>query len=149
MKRNLTKNPISFERTDGGRAEAFPEAFKKIKRASDCVVRAIAIATGVNYKSVWIDLHSEAISKGFHHNNENITTPYLESKGFKEVKFSGKEVVRINDERVTNLCKDDYAVIYIAGHYVAMKDNTIYDTFNSSTNTMSNYSRVFRVYAKK
>lgn len=147
MKRSLAKNPISFEKTDGGRQEAFPESFKIDKQIGDCVVRATAIATQQGYKEVWDNLFSTAKEIGFFPNHDQVCNKYLLDNGWKEIKF-GKECVRMNDERVTEQAKGRFIICYTRKHWVAMKDNTIYDTWNSSTNSMDEYSRVFRIYTK-
>lgn len=148
MERKLTKNPISFEKTDGGRAESFPEASKIDKRIGDCVIRAISIATEQNYKQIWTELFGIAQEIGLFPNNDGVSVKYLEKNGWQEIKFSGKELIRINNTKVTDHSKGKFIICYIRHHWVAMKDNTIYDTWNSSTNSMDDYSRVFRIYVK-
>lgn len=147
MNRKLLKNRIDFEFNDGGRLIAFPESVKIQKRIGDCVIRAIAIATEQDYDIIWNRLFFLAKEIGFFPNNDNVCAKYLFDNGWEVIKMKG--LVRMNDPLVTDLAKDKYIICYTRKHWVAMKNNIIYDTFNSSTNSENNYQRVFRVYTKK
>ncbi len=144
---NLKKNPISFEKSDGGRELAFPESHALHKNIGDCVIRAITIATEQDYKLVWDELFTIAKENGLFPNHFGVSVKYLEARGWSEVKF-GKELVRVNDPKVTELCKNKWIICYIREHWVAMKDNTLHDIWNSSRNSTDEYSRVFRIYTK-
>ena len=67
---------------------------------TDCVVRALSLATGIPYTNVVIDLAKLQCKSGFDDGDERIYGKYLESKGFTRfkqprkydnTKFSGKE----------------------------------------------------------
>ena len=138
---------IQWTITDGGRKDAFPESVKKQKQIGDCVIRATAIATETPYKEVWQTLFTKALSMGFFPNNDNVCKAHLMDQGWKELKF-GKKLIRMDDKKIRDLSKDKWIICYTRSHWVAMKDSTIYDTWQSSLNSMDAYSRVFRVYYK-
>lgn len=142
-KKRTTDIPFIFN--DGGRAGAFPETSAKYKKIGDCVIRAIAIATERNYKAVWEEMFQTAKEIGMFPNSDEISHKYLFNLGWTEVKF-GKELVRMNSSRVKEQSIGRWIICYIAGHWVAMKDGAIYDTWDSSENSMGDYSRVFRIY---
>lgn len=133
--------------SDGGRKEAFPDMAKKNKHIGDCVVRATAIALEVPYEDAWDELFLKALIVGLFPNHDDICKQNLMDKGWKEIQF-GKEVVRISDSRILELSKDRWIICYTRKHWVAMKDSTIHDTWQSFLNSNGGYSRVFRVYYK-
>ena len=138
---------IQWNITDGGRKEAFPESVKKQKHLGDCVLRATAIATETPYKEVWNKLFSRALEMGFFPNDDEVCHENLFEQGWKELKF-GKKMVRMDNKIIRDMSKDKWIICYTRRHWVAMKDSTIYDTWQSSLNSINEYSRVFRVYYK-
>jgi hypothetical protein len=138
---------VNWVISDGGRSEAFPEMSKKHKRIGDCVIRATAIALEKPYEEVWDELFFKAIVLGLFPNHDDVCKQNLLEKGWEEIKF-GKEIVRISDKRILDLSNDRWIICYTREHWVAMRNSTIYDTWQSSLNSEGNYSRVFRVYYK-
>jgi hypothetical protein len=138
---------INWVKTDGGRSEAFPESVKKQKHLGDCVIRATAIATETPYKDVWENLFGQALSMGMFPNNDHVCKEHLLSIEWKELKF-GKKMVRMDDKIIRDMSKDKWIICYTRRHWVAMKDSTVYDTWQSQLNSIDDYSRVFRVYYK-
>jgi hypothetical protein len=143
----MAKYKVSWVISDGGRKLAFPEMAMKHKRIGDCVIRATALALEIPYEDAWDDLFFKAILIGLFPNHDDICKQNLLDKGWEEIKF-GKELVRMDDKRILDLSKDRWIICYTREHWVAMKDATIYDTWQSFLNSMGDYSRVFRVYYK-
>ena len=85
---------MKYQKEDGGRKQAFPNADK---RAGDCVIRSIAIATQQDYKKVWNDLFSIALETGNFPNADSTCVKYLEQQGWERIKF-GKKLVRLNSK---------------------------------------------------
>lgn len=83
---------MNWVKDDGGR-----EASGHPKHSGDCVVRAVAIATGSSYQEVWEDLESYCLSgrkrKRFSSPAKGIQIPllkkYLALKGFRWVPLMG------------------------------------------------------------
>ncbi len=74
-----------FIKDDGGRYRYFPLTTKRHK-VGDCVIRAISIASGLDYKKVMKDLFERALDQGDFPNYERVYEPYLEELGFVKQK---------------------------------------------------------------
>jgi hypothetical protein len=133
---------MKYQKSDGGRKQAFPNAEK---RAGDCVIRSIAIATQQDYKKVWNDLFSIALETGNFPNTDIVCVTYLERQGWERIKF-GKKLVRLNSKFIP---KDKTIICHVRRHWVAMIDGTIYDTWDCRKNSWDDYNRVFSYYIKK
>jgi len=131
-----------FLKTDGGRKSAFPNSDR---RAGDCVIRAITIATGKPYKQIWKELFSIALETGNFPNADSVCVTYLESEGWERVKF-GKKLVRMNSHKIP---KDKTIICHTRGHWVAMMNGIVNDTWDSTTNSMEKSNRVFSYYIKE
>ena len=73
------ENKMKFEKSFGGREKYFPTKLKK-DQTGDCVVRAIANATGTDYMAVWEDLLELSIETGHMPNQERTYGKYLEEQ---------------------------------------------------------------------
>lgn len=107
------------------------------KRTGDCVVRAIAFATG----QTWDDTYWELCRKGF----ERAEMPSWNSTWWDLLKDKGFRRFIIPDTcpecyTVSDFSKDHPKGTYIlfipyssesAGHVVAVKDSNVYDSWNS------------------
>ena len=78
-------NIKQFIKDDGGRYRYFPLTTKKHK-VGDCVIRAISIASGLDYKKVMKDLFDRALDQGDFPNSREVYRPYLEELGFVKQK---------------------------------------------------------------
>lgn len=130
---------MEFIYHDGGRAAA---GYKG--DSGDCVVRAIAIATGIPYQQIYDELNllgkSERISKrrkvksssrdGVY---KSTTKKYLEAKGWKWVPTmfigSGCKVHLKKDE-----LPSDVLIVKVSKHVCAVVFGVIYDKFDPSRN---------------
>lgn len=132
-------NELKFIHNDGGRSKYFKGS------TGDCVTRAIAIATNIDYKIVYDDLfiaNKEYIEK---HNNKyakamksrknglsprngiykEIYSKYLFANGWKYislVKFGSKERTKL--DQLTHL---DNIIVCIPRHIMAMQKGVIND----------------------
>jgi len=74
---------------DGGRHQYFQMKYKK-DQVGDCVVRALAIATNEDYKSVRNELWDISLDNGDMPNGSSTYEKFLEKRGFiKEKKIKG------------------------------------------------------------
>ena len=71
---------MKFKKSFGGREKYFPTKLKK-DRTNDCVVRAIAHATGTDYMAIWEDLLELSIETGHMPNEERTYGKYLKLMG--------------------------------------------------------------------
>lgn len=140
---------VKYVYHDGGRAAA---GFKG-KRASDCVARAIAIATGLPYREVYDRLAegnqtqrvTKRVSKrraGRRTASEGINTDrkwfndYMSELGFEWYTFTeiGRPSrIRLTDDESLALIPKGKVILSMRGHVAALIDGVLYDAFNSST----------------
>jgi hypothetical protein len=135
---------LGFEKTDGGRKDAGFEG-----DALDCVTRAIAIATTIEYREVYDNLFK--IAKGFmpvkrrtkrhldevvriraHPSPRNKVSPlvyslYLESLHYQET----VKKLKLNDV----LFQEGTYIVITRGHLATIKDGILYDSFDSRKTT--------------
>ncbi len=118
---------MNFEHHDGGRQEA---GFKG--KTGDCVVRAIAIATGLPYGQVYNDLKArmkaDKKTKNTPRNGvpRHIFQPYLEELGWQ-----WHPTMKIGQGCRVHLTKEELPpgmiLARVSKHFVAVKDGTVYD----------------------
>lgn len=112
---------------------------------TDCVVRAISTALEMDYNTVVMELAELQCRTGFDASEKTAINRYLADKGWvkhnqprKEdnTKYTGKEFCRLL--RKTNNCKN--IIANIGGHHiVAIINNKVYDTWNSTDGCIGNY----------
>lgn len=113
---------------DGGREKA---GFKG--KTNDCVIRAIAIATKIDYKVVYNEI-SKLQGKGKSPRtgvNRDIYEPYLKSLGyewFPKMKVGQGCKTHLNKRELPG----GILIVKIAKHLTTVKNGTIYDTFDCS-----------------
>lgn len=117
--------------TDGGRQSA---GFKG--QTGDCVVRAIAIATGIDYKTVYNEIarrnklagEKKSARNGSH---KKVFKPYLEELGFKWVPLMG-----IGTGTRVHLAEDELPggtiICSLSGHIATVIDGVVHDDHDPS-----------------
>jgi hypothetical protein len=132
--------------SDGGAKDAFP---KLAKRTGNCVIRAIALATEQPYKKVWNEMLEISAKTGYFPNHNKVSTLYIQKYGFQEIKY-GKTNIRMNElgHAFLKTRKNQWIILYIKRHWVSIKNNVIYDTWDSRKNSWGDSPRVFRAYVK-
>lgn len=124
--------PLDHVYDDGGRAAA---GFKAA--TGDCVVRAIAIATGLPYAKVYGDLRSLMTGRTAGHRTprrgvpRSIWQPYLESLGWK-----WEATMSIGSGTRVHLRKGDLpsgpVIARVTHHLVAVHGDRLFDTHDCS-----------------
>jgi len=115
---------------DGGRYEA---GFKGTAR--DCVVRAVAIATGGDYKSIYNEINKTGKQVSGKVGSARTGVPieafyrYMKQAGFEFVPLPTTGSGRVNLNNY--LPAQGSIVIDVAGHAVASVDGVLHDTFNT------------------
>ncbi len=116
---------MEYQYNDGGRADA---GFKG--ETGDCVVRAIAIAAGLEYKDVYraiTKISGESPRSGVHRRYVN---RFLESVG-----FVWKPTMGIGTGCTVHLCAGELPrgrlVVRVSKHVVAVVDGVVHDNHDS------------------
>lgn len=128
---------MEFVYSDGGRSNYF-----KAEKVGDCVTRAIANATGIDYKEIYDALNNLAKSERKTKRKRRVSSSrngvykdtfkkYLESKGYKWIPTmqigSGCKVHLKADE-----LPDGVLIVSLSGHLTCVKNGVIYDTYDCS-----------------
>ena len=112
---------------DGGRSIYFDA-----KNVGDCAVRAIAIATGKDYKEVYNDLKKLNGGKSC----RNGTPKNVDKKYLRELGWEWHPTMQIGQGCKTHLREDELPsgvlVVQVSGHLTCVKNGVIYDTFDCS-----------------
>lgn len=129
---------MKFEYSDGGRSKYF-----KASNVGDCVTRAIAIATGIDYKEVYDRLKELAKKESVKHHRghkqssvrdgvfKETWKKYLAEIGWKKVstiKPGSSERVHLTESEIPN----GTLIVQLSKHLVCVKDKVIYDTYDCS-----------------
>lgn len=113
----------------------------KNRKTCDCVVRALAGASGKDYKQVAKELFDIYMTTGYMMNEKHNYEKWLETNGFVKMKqprkYDGtKYLVGEIDELIGS---EDVAVISMAGHLTFVEDDNIIDTWDCRYKTIGNY----------
>ncbi len=143
----VMKVKYNFHKTTGGYEESYPH-LKRDKRAGDCVIRAIAVATQKPFKTVMRELCDVAVEFGIIPNEEDLYKIYLERLGFKEYKLP--KSTRMDSDLIP---RDRFVICAQRGHLVTIKGFDLFDFWNSSWNYGYKDGKptsrvVFRLYYK-
>ena len=136
---------LKYKYNDGGRSNYFKG------KSGDCVVRAIALATGEDYKVIYdqltqanklyIENKNTKLAKRLRNtkykksgtprsgNFKQVYKPFLEAKGWKWVslmKFGSGERTKLN--QLTHL---DNVIVSVPKHLLCMKKGLVLDTWDS------------------
>lgn len=127
----------NFIINDGGRADA---GFKG--RTRDCVVRAVAISTGGNYRTIYREVNAMGLRidgvKSCARTGVPLNTvnEFMKQAGFEYVVLPQTSKDRTN--LANYIAPSGNVVLDLAGHTVASIDGVLHDTFDTRT---SKYGR--------
>lgn len=133
-----TPTPLPWRFNDGGRSQSF-----RGKANGDCVVRAIAIATGRPYTDVYNDLNNFAATaesnfrrKGRSHARTGVygstIRKYMKSLGWTWIPTMHIGQGCKTHLRVGELPMTGRYVVMVSRHATAVVDGVIHDAFNPS-----------------
>ena len=106
---------------DGGRHQYFRMKYKK-DRVGDCVVRALTIATGEDYKDVRTELWETSLENGYMPNSNENYEQFLLKRGFvPEKKIKGFNLGRYP------LCQNCTYVVRLSRHVVCLDQGLVRD----------------------
>lgn len=118
---------MEFTYDDGGRSKYF-----KAKNVGDCAVRAISIATGIDYKKVYNDLKKLNGGKSCRNGTPNkVVKAYMQSLGWK-----WEPTMSIGSGCKVHLREEDLPhqtlIVSLSKHITCVLDGVIYDTYDCS-----------------
>lgn len=128
-----TNKTLAFAYNDGGRSKYF-----KAKKVGDCVTRAIAIATGKDYKEVYDTLYKLAVEKKRKNPsprsgvNKKVYRPYLESLGWRFVPLMEIGKGCTNHLAQDEIPMDKTIICRVSGHLTCVVNGVINDTYDCS-----------------
>ena len=117
----------TWQKSVGGREKYWSCDLKK-DRINDCVIRAIAHGTGMDYKVVYEELFALAMSEGNMPNNPKLWEKYLKSLGW--TKNSPMKNGRGRKLRLTNYPKQGTYIVRTSGHLTCIKDGVLLDSWD-------------------
>lgn len=113
----------------------------KNKRTGDCVIRALAGASGKPYKQVAQELFDLWMQTGYCFNDKHTYEKWLEQNGFVKMKQprkwdNTKYLVSEIDELIGS---EDVVVISVANHLTYVEDDAVFDLWDCRKKTIGNY----------
>lgn len=115
-------------------------ANSKKKKTTDCVVRALTLATHKPYIEVLDELVCVSKKTGYHINDKKCYERYLSENGF--IKFKQpkkKDGTKYTIGEIDKLIDDRTAVISCAHHLTIVKYKKLYDTWDCRNKSVGNY----------
>ena len=113
--------------SDGGRSQYF-----KAEHVRDCAIRAIANATGLDYKKVYNDL--KKLNNGV--SCRNGTPKKVDKKYLTQLGWTWHPTMKIGQGCKVHLATDELPngnlIVQVSGHLTCVKDGIIYDTYDCS-----------------
>ena len=129
---------MKFKKSFGGREKYKSVRYRK-DVTSDCVVRAIAHATGSDYKDVFQDLINLSWQTLENMNDEKCYEIYLERKGWIKNKPMRDAENSYRKLKVNQFPKTGTYIILTTGHLTCVKDGVLYDSWNCGRSSANSY----------
>ena len=111
------------------------------RKTTDCVIRALTVATGEDYYKVLKDLYELQVATGYDMAEKRSIDRYLEQNGWTKHKQpkkpNGKKYLVGEINQLIN--DGDPAVVSLAGHLTAVKDDHLVDVWDCRYKTIGNY----------
>jgi len=120
---------MKFIKDFGGREKYFPTKLKK-DLAGDCVIRAIAIATGLDYKVVWVRMFEIGAEIGRMPNSWVTVDLYLDALGWKKCKPFRKSNGRKYKLKDVPISPDRAYLFRTSKHLTAVVNGELRDVWN-------------------
>lgn len=112
----------------------------KNKKTCDCVVRALALATGRPYVDVYKELFEISLKTGYMLNEKRVEDKFLEQNGFVKHKQPRKsDNTKYTIKEADKICTDRIIIVRCAGHLTCIKDGAVYDLWDCRSKCISNY----------
>ena len=132
---------MTYIYSDGGRSKYFKGD------TGDCVTRSIALAAGLDYKTVYDDL-KKMMGKGKSPRNgvpKKIYHKYILDLGFEWIPYMGIGTgCRVKLDRDSDSLPGGTMICRLSKHLCCVRDHVIYDTYHPGSNRC-----VYGVYLKR
>ena len=117
-----------LEKNDGGRKAAGHKG-----SARDCVIRGLAIGTGIPYQQIWdyFNRKSGKDSSPDNGNSDDITIPYLRSMGWTVRELQNSQVITVAEVAKEGRLAIVAATYLNMAHVATVANGKIHDTWNS------------------
>jgi hypothetical protein len=113
----------------------------KNKKTTDCVIRALTVATGKTYYEVFEELYKLSIKTGWFMNEKRLEEKFLEQNGFIKIKqpkkLDGSKYLIGEIDKLIKIT--DTVIISCAHHLTVVKNNILYDLWDCRYKTIGNY----------
>ena len=107
-------------------------------KIGDCVIRAVAKATGKEWEEVYKDLCAIGLEQHRMPNDKEVYTAYLTKMGWKKMPMPRNGRKRMTIKQFSQEQKGVY-IISIARHLTVIDNGTLYDIWNCENRCMGNY----------
>lgn len=113
----------------------------KDRITSDCVVRAMTLATGKDYDTVYKEMVELSLKCRWFINDKHLEDKYLEQCGFVKMKQPRKpDGKKYKIKEIDEICDcEGPVVIRCAHHLTCVKAWCLYDIWNCGYKTINNY----------
>ena len=112
-------------------------------RSNDCVIRAIAKATGKHWDEVFTGLSKVGLNVKDTISSKLVYNQYLQEKGYPMQKQPRKsDNTKYTAAEFANKFNKGSYVISLANHLTVIVDGKIYDTWNCSEKCVGNYWKI-------
>lgn len=112
----------------------------KGKKTGDCVVRALSLALGKPYETIYRELFELSLETGYIVNDKRLEEKYLARQGFCKHKQPKKpNGTKYKIAEIDSLCREAVIVVSCAHHLTAVMDGEVVDTWDCRAKCISNY----------
>lgn len=112
----------------------------KQKKTSDCVVRALTLATGRDYYDVYKELFDISVKTGYMLNEKRVEDLFLKNNGFVKYKQPKKiDGTKYTIGEIDQIVGARIIVVRCAGHLTTVVDATLLDILDCRHKCISNY----------
>lgn len=112
----------------------------KNKKTTDCVIRAISVATKKDYNEVLDELIKISKKTGYHITDKKCWEKYLELLGFAKMKQPKKaDNTKYTIGEIDKVIGNETALISCVHHLTIVKCKTLYDTWDCRKKSIGNY----------
>lgn len=117
-----------------------PNSKDRKNRCGDCVIRAIAGATGQSWREVFLGLAPYALEKQDMPNSRECYEAYLRDHGFAYHGFrTRKGERRPTVKKFAKTHKEGTYIAFVKNHVVCIRDGKYYDTWDSGDRCLYGY----------
>lgn len=112
----------------------------KNKKTTDCVIRALTLATGKDYWQVFDELVALTKKTGLMFNEKRTEDAFLKQNGFiKQAQPRKKDNTKYELCELDSVCNDDVVIVRVAHHLTVVIKGEVNDIWDCRFKTIGNY----------